>query len=73
MHLFIKTLAKNLVLMLVRWPMVKWVLSLMAKQTTNQINDNIIQLVDAAYNKDEQAFKLALEVIVTEINQQKGN
>lgn len=73
MHLFIKTMTKNLVLMLVRWPMIKWILTLMAKQTTNKIDDNIILLVDAAYNKDEETFKVALEAITNELNKDKGN
>lgn len=60
------TLAANLGKMLLTRAVILWALRLYAKQTTNLIDDNVINLVEAGYDNDSVALMKAVDAIVAE-------
>jgi len=59
---------KNLVAMLLTKKMIFWALEIAAAQTKTAIDDNVVGIVKAGYNSDNEALKLHLESLLSDLN-----
>lgn len=64
----LKKIGQNLLIMALNKTVILWALRLAAKQTDNKIDDNVIEVVDAAYEADTERLKASVENIVKELN-----
>lgn len=64
----LKQIGQNLLIMALNKTVILWALRLAAKQTDNKIDDNVIEVVDAAYEADTERLKSSVENIVKELN-----
>lgn len=67
----LKTLITNLIGMLMTKAMILWGLKFAAKQTKNKIDDDIVLLVEGAYDNDEEKVRAAIEALAAEIQKSK--
>lgn len=67
MKALVAVLLKNLVGLLVTEKMIIWALKFAASQTTNKIDDNVVEIVIAAYKNDSKAFQEAIEKTATSL------
>lgn len=68
MKLFIMRILKNLGGMILTKKVIVWALTLAASKTTNKIDDNIIKLVEAAYDNDPEGVMKSTQIIVEELS-----
>jgi len=61
------TIGTNLVSMFMTKTVILWALKLATKQTENKVDDNVVLLVEAAYNNDPTAFQAATEELVKSV------
>jgi hypothetical protein len=61
------TIGTNLVSMFMTKTVILWALKLATKQTENKVDDNVVLLVEAAYNNDSAAFQAATEELVKSV------
>jgi hypothetical protein len=71
MSVFFKVLVANLVKMMLTWNMIKYVLTLLAKQTDNKLDDHAVELIDAIYKGDAERVKHELTQLQLEYNLRK--
>lgn len=64
MSAFLKILLKNIGAAFLTKKMSIWGLRLIAKYTTNKVDDNVIDFVEAAANNDSEGMQVALEKLV---------
>lgn len=58
---------KNVIGMLVTEKMILWGLKFAVKQTKNSVDDNVVNLVEAAYKNDAAKFQAAIEATASAI------
>lgn len=63
MKAFLLVVLKNLGAMFLTQKVAIWALRLLAKQTENKIDDNVIELVASAYRNDVPAMQSAIEAL----------
>lgn len=63
----LKTLVTNVAKMLVSKKMVYWTLETWAKNTDNKIDDNVVLIVEGAYDADTEKLKLGVEGLLAEM------
>jgi hypothetical protein len=61
------TIGTNLVSMFMTKTVILWALKLATKQTENKVDDNVVLLVEAAYNNDSASFQAATEELVKSV------
>ncbi len=67
----LKTVGVNLVGMFVGPKMIIWLLGTAAKASDNDVDDNIVSLVEGAYNKDQKQVKSAVSKLMASFRRPK--
>lgn len=66
-----KKAALNIFLAMASWKFIKWQLKMIAESTKNGIDNNTIELVDAAYEGNIEDVKKYAEAIIGELKNGK--
>jgi ABC-type anion transport system duplicated permease subunit len=64
------TIGTNLAAMFLTKTVILWALKLAAKQTENSIDDSFVEVAEAAYEGDSEAFMAASEKFVAAIKEE---
>jgi K+ transporter len=69
--MLLKTIGVNLVKMLIGPKMILWMLRMAAKQSDNIVDDNIVLLVEGAYENDNVKVKSAVSALMCSFRKEK--
>ncbi len=69
----LKTVGGNLLGMFVGPKMIIWLLGTAAKASDNDVDDNIVALVEGAYEKDQTKVKSSVSKLMASFRKKKGS